>query len=90
MDAFYQDEGWFTWGGSMVQGDDGARGMAVYGNVFYKAGYRTALIGGGSDNPYNNNIFIESPVVIYVDNRMQRDKSLGKQRLAMTSICNVV
>ena len=23
MESFYQDEGWFTWGGSMVQGDDG-------------------------------------------------------------------
>ncbi len=23
VESFYQDEGWFTWGGSMVQGDDG-------------------------------------------------------------------
>jgi len=64
-------------GTSAVYHDDGACGMAVFGNVFYKAGYRTVLIGGGSDNPYTNNIFIESPIAIHVDNRLQRDKSFG-------------
>lgn len=56
---------------SAVYHDDGACGMSVYGNVFYKAGTWPVLIGGGSDNPYINNIFIDCPVGIYVDNRLQ-------------------
>lgn len=56
---------------SAVYHDDGACGMQVFGNVFYKAGTLPSLIGGGSDNPYINNIFIDSPVAIKVDNRLQ-------------------
>jgi len=56
---------------SAVYHDDGACGMAVFGNIFYKAGSKPSLIGGGSDNSYINNIFIESPVAINVDNRLQ-------------------
>jgi len=66
-------------GTSAVYHDDGACGMKVVNNIFYKAGYRTVLIGGGSDNTYNNNIFIESPVAIHVDNRQQRDKFFGRK-----------
>lgn len=51
--------------------DDAACGMKVHGNVFYKAGAFPVLIGGGSDNPYTNNIFIDCPVGIKVDNRLQ-------------------
>ncbi|SHF97743.1 Right handed beta helix region [Mariniphaga anaerophila] len=54
-----------------VYHDDGACGMKVYGNVFYKAGTIPSLIGGGSDNMYTNNIFIDCPIGIKVDNRMQ-------------------
>ena len=51
--------------------DDGACGMKVHGNVLYKAGTFPVLIGGGSDNPYTNNIFIDCAVGIKVDNRLQ-------------------
>lgn len=51
--------------------DDGACGAEVYGNIYYKAGSLPVLIGGGHDNHYKHNIFIESPVAIHLDNRMQ-------------------
>lgn len=51
--------------------DDGACGMYVYGNILYKAGLQPVLIGGGSDNHYKNNIFIDMPHGLYVDNRLQ-------------------
>lgn len=51
--------------------DDGACGMYVYGNIFYKAGLQPVLIGGGSDNHYKNNIFIDMPYGLYVDNRLE-------------------
>jgi len=53
-----------------VYHDDGACGMAVYGNVFYKTGTYGALIGGGSDNPYTNNIFIDIPYAVHIDKRL--------------------
>lgn len=56
---------------SSVYHDDGACGMTVFGNVFYKGGTIPVLIGGGSDNPYTNNIFIDCPLGISVDNRQQ-------------------
>lgn len=51
--------------------DDGACGASVYGNIYHKAGSLPVLIGGGHDNRYSHNIFIDSPVAIHVDNRMQ-------------------
>lgn len=51
--------------------DDGACGMEVTGNVFYKAGMRTVMIGGGNDNIYRNNIFIDLPMAFHLDNRLQ-------------------
>lgn len=51
--------------------DDGACDTKVYGNVYHRAGSLPVLIGGGHDNTYTNNIFIESPVAIHIDNRMQ-------------------
>jgi hypothetical protein len=60
-----------------VYHDDGACGMTVYGNVFYKAGYWNVLLGGGSDNTYQNNIFIGNKHGLHVDNRLQNwSKSL--------------
>lgn len=56
---------------SAVYHDDGACGMKVYGNVFYKPGKLPVLIGGGHDNPYTNNIFIDAKLGIHVDNRNQ-------------------
>ncbi len=51
--------------------DDGACGTQVYGNVFYKAGTMTIDVGGGSYNTVSDNIFIESPLAIHVDNRLE-------------------
>ena len=53
-----------------VYHDDGACGMEVTGNIFYLAGSRSVLIGGGSDNVYRNNIFIESSTAFHIDNRL--------------------
>ncbi len=55
---------------SAIYHDDGACGMAVYGNILWKAGSWPSLIGGGSDNSYTNNIFIDCPIGIYVDDRL--------------------
>lgn len=54
-----------------VYHDDGACGMTVTGNVFYKAGSSTIMIGGGNDNVYRNNIFIDCPFAFRLDNRLQ-------------------
>lgn len=51
--------------------DDGACGATVYGNIYHKAGSLPVLIGGGHDNHYLYNIFIDSPVAVHVDARMQ-------------------
>lgn len=51
--------------------DDGACGSEVYGNIYYKAGSLPVLIGGGMDHHYRNNIFIQCPTAIYIDNRLQ-------------------
>ena len=61
--------------------DDGACGMYVYGNIFYKAGLQPVLIGGGSDNHYKNNIFIDMPHGLYVDNRLQNWAQLAVELL---------
>lgn len=51
--------------------DDGACGLMVIGNVFYKAGKWNVLLGGGSFNVYQNNIFIGNQYGIHIDNRLQ-------------------
>ena len=55
-----------------IYNDDGACGLIVDSNVFYKAGKWNVLLGGGSDNIYTNNIFIGNKFGIHVDNRLQR------------------
>lgn len=71
-----------------VYHDDGACGLTVTGNIFYKAGKWNALLGGGSDNIYTNNIFIESTYGLHIDNRMDNwakslldDKGVFEERL---------
>lgn len=54
-----------------VYHDDGASGMEVYDNVFYKAGTVAGFIGGGRDNPYHNNIFIETKYAAHIDDRLK-------------------
>ena len=51
--------------------DDGACGTQLYGNIFYKAGSRTIMVGGGSNNPIFNNIFINSELALHLDNRLE-------------------
>ncbi|MBE9600436.1 right-handed parallel beta-helix repeat-containing protein [Pedobacter sp. MC2016-24] len=54
-----------------VYHDDGACGMEVYDNVFFKAGTVAGFIGGGRDNPYHNNIFIETKYAAHIDDRLK-------------------
>jgi hypothetical protein len=54
-----------------VYHDDGACGMLVYGNVFYKTNHWFVLMGGGSDNSFINNVFIDGKYMIYTDNRLE-------------------
>jgi hypothetical protein len=77
-----------------VYHDDGACGMKVYGNIFYKSGDFAVEIGGGSDISYYNNIFIDIPVAYFVDNRLQNwgkeefigEKGIYRERLSAVSI----
>lgn len=50
--------------------DDMFCGTNIYGNLFYKV-YRAAFIGGGRDNAIRNNLFVDCPKAIHVDNRAQ-------------------
>ncbi len=54
-----------------VYHDDGACGMQVYSNIFYKAGTVPGFIGGGSDNSYTNNIFIDTKYAAHIDDRLR-------------------
>ena len=56
---------------SAVYHDDGACGLEVFGNIFFKAGSIPVLIGGGQDISYKNNLFIDSPLGIRIDNRFE-------------------
>lgn len=51
--------------------DDGACGMEVFGCVYFRAGTIPVLIGGGHDNIYRNNLFLDLPLAIHIDNRME-------------------
>jgi hypothetical protein len=66
-----------------VYHDDGACGMEVTGNIFFRGGLRTVLIGGGSDNVYRNNIFIDEKMAFHQDNRLMgwAKSSLGKESI---------
>ncbi|WP_372934252.1 right-handed parallel beta-helix repeat-containing protein [Mariniphaga sediminis] len=76
--------------------DDGSCGNVAYGNVFYKAGNRTAiLIGGGKYNKISNNIFIDCKLGIHTDNRQQNwakklleEGDLFDTRLSLFNITN--
>jgi|GEM_PF-249706 len=69
-----------------VYHDDGACGMKVYGNLFYKPGNVAVMIGGGNDIVYKNNIFIETPLAFHIDNRLQ-DWG-GKEFIANNGVYN--
>ncbi|MDP4192283.1 MAG: right-handed parallel beta-helix repeat-containing protein [Bacteroidota bacterium] len=64
-----------------VYHDDGACGMQVYGNIFYKSGTVAVMIGGGNDIVYRNNIFAQIPLAFHIDNRLQnwgQEEFIGK------------
>jgi hypothetical protein len=48
--------------------DDMFSGTQLYGNVFYKV-TRAAFIGGGRDNVFTNNLFVECPKALHIDAR---------------------
>ena len=48
--------------------DDWASGVHVYGNVCHGA-RRGVLIGGGRDNVIENNIFVDCPTAVHIDQR---------------------
>lgn len=48
--------------------DDWGSGFTVFGNVFYKAG-RASFIGGGRDNTFENNVYIDCEPSVHVDAR---------------------
>ena len=59
-------------GGSGAQAiylDDCDSGETVVGNIVYRCGNRGVLLGGGRDNTFRGNIFIDQPIGIYVDAR---------------------
>ena len=58
----------------------GACGAEVYGNIYHKAGSLPVLIGGGHNNHYRHNIFIDSPVAIHIDARMQAGQIHDRER----------
>lgn len=75
-----------------VYHDDGACGMQVYGNIFYKAATVAAFIGGGQDNTYTNNIFIDQKYASHIDDRLTswakavlEPGGLFRQRLALVN-----
>lgn len=51
--------------------DDGACGMEVFGCVYFRSGTIPVLIGGGHDIVYRNNIFIDMPMAVHIDKRME-------------------
>lgn len=60
-----------TYNTCAVYHDDGAGGLIVENNIFYKAGKYAVLIGGGSDNVYKNNLFVNGQIGVHIDNRLQ-------------------
>ena len=58
--------------------DDGACGMEVYGCIFNNVSSAPVLIGGGQDITYRNNIFMNLPYAIQIDNRLQIWQSYSK------------
>jgi hypothetical protein len=53
-----------------VYHDDGACGMLVTGNIFYRAGTVAAFIGGGQDNTYTYNLIMNTRYALHIDKRL--------------------
>jgi len=48
--------------------DDFSSGFTVFGNLFYQAG-RASFIGGGRDNTFENNLYVDCAPSVHVDAR---------------------
>lgn len=48
--------------------DDMFSGTTIHGNVFYRVHW-AAFIGGGRDNVYANNLFVDCPMALHIDAR---------------------
>lgn len=69
-----------TYSTCAIYHDDGACGMTAYANIFYKAGKQAVLLGGGSDNIYQENLFLNGAIGIHIDNRLQNwGKAMAQQ-----------
>ena len=55
-------------GNQAIYLDDCAAGTTCYGNIISRVG-RAFLIGGGRDNIVENNVIIDCPVPLHIDNR---------------------
>jgi len=55
-------------GNQAIYLDDCAAGTTCYGNVISRVG-RAFLIGGGRDNIMDNNVIIDCPIPVHIDNR---------------------
>ncbi len=51
--------------------DDGAGALTVKDNILYQTGRYGVIMGGGSDNQYEGNLFIHGNQAVHVDNRLQ-------------------
>lgn len=72
-----------TYSTCAIYHDDGAGGLTVENNIFYRAGKYAVLMGGGSDNTYKNNLFINGQIGIHADNRLQ---NWGKSLIAQDGL----
>jgi len=59
-------------GSQAIYLDDCDSGETVVGNIVYRCGNRGVLLGGGRDNTFRGNIFIDQPIGIHVDARGPR------------------
>jgi parallel beta-helix repeat protein len=62
-------------GGSGAQAvylDDCDSGETVVGNIVHRCGNRGVMLGGGRDNTFRGNIYIDQPIGIHVDGRGPR------------------
>ena len=67
-----------TYAVTAIYHDDGACGMKVHGCIFNNISSAPVLIGGGQDITYTNNLFMNLPYAIQIDNRLQKWQSYAK------------
>jgi len=70
-------------GNQAIYLDDTACGTTCFGNVIYRV-YRAFLIGGGRDNVVENNLIIDCPISVHVDNRGMAGEWLEGQEVYYT------